>query len=75
MTLYRYARVSVREPEDESLDLQVERQVRDGCAMGNIGAEESRGTRSDRDGLLELPDLVVERDTPAVPTSTGSPED
>ena len=28
MTLYGYARVSVREPEDKNLDLQVERLVR-----------------------------------------------
>ena len=39
MTLYGYARVSVREPEDKNLDLQVERLVRAGCAMGNIRAE------------------------------------
>ena len=36
MTLYGYARVSVREPEDKNLDLQVERLVLAGCAMGNI---------------------------------------
>ena len=40
MTLYGYARVSVREPEDKNLDLQVERLVRAGCAMGNIRARE-----------------------------------
>ena len=34
MTLYGYARVSVREPEDKNLDLQVERLVHAGCAMG-----------------------------------------
>ncbi len=39
MTLYGYARVSVREPEDKNLDLQVERLVRAGCAMGNIRAD------------------------------------
>ena len=33
MTLYSYARVSVREPEDKNLDLQVERLVRAGCAI------------------------------------------
>ena len=32
MTLYGYARVSVREPEDKNLDLQVERLVRAGCS-------------------------------------------
>ena len=75
MTLYRYARVSARELEDKSLDLQAERLVRDGCAMGNIRAQEASGTRNGRDGLLELLDLVVEGDTSAVPTSTGSPGD
>ena len=63
MTLYGYARVSVREPEDKNLDLQVERLVRAGCAMGNIRAEEASGAKDDRGGLLELLDLVVERDT------------
>ena len=63
MTLYSYARVSVREPEDKNLDLQVERLVRSGCAMGNIRAEEASGARNDRGGLLELLDLVVEGDT------------
>ena len=63
MTLYGYARVSVREPEDKNLDLQVERLVRAGCSLGNIRAEEASGARNDRDGLLELLDLVVEGDT------------
>ena len=63
MTLYGYARVSVREPEDKNLGLQVERLVRAGCAMGNIRAEEASGARNDRGGLLELLDLVVEGDT------------
>ena len=63
MTLYGYARVSVREPEDKNLDLQVERLVRAGCAMGNIRAEEANGAKDDRGGLLELLDLVVEGDT------------
>ncbi len=63
MTLYGYARVSVREPEDKNLDLQVERLVRAGCAMGNIRAEEDSGAKNDRSGLLELLDLVVEGDT------------
>ena len=60
MTLYGYARVSVREPEDKNLDLQVERLVRAGCSLGNIRAEEASGARNDRGGLLEL---VVEGDT------------
>ena len=63
MTLYGYARVSVREPEDKNLDLQVERLVRAGCAMGKIRAEEASGAKDDRGGLLELLDLVVEGDT------------
>ena len=63
MTLYGYANVSVREPEDKNLDLQVERLVRAGCAMGNIRAEEASEAKDDRGGLLELPDLVVEGDT------------
>ena len=63
MTLYGYARVSVREPEDKNLDLQVERLVRAGCAMGNIRAEEASGAKDDRGGLLELLDLAVAGDT------------
>ena len=63
MTLYGYARVSVREPEDKNLNLQVERLVRAGCSMGNIRAEEASGAKDDRGGLLELLDLVVEGDT------------
>ena len=63
MTLYGYARVSVREPKDKNLDLQVERLVRAGCALGNIRAEEASGAKNDRRGLLELLDLVVEGHT------------
>ena len=63
MTVYGYARVSIREPEDKNLDLQVERLVRAGCSMGNIRAEEASGAKDDRGGLLELLDLVVEGDT------------
>ena len=63
MTLFGYARVSVREPEDKNLDLQVERLVRAGCALGNIRAEKASGAKNDRGGLLELLDLVVEGDT------------
>ena len=63
MTLYGYARVSVREPEDKNLDLQVERLVRAGCSMGNIRAEEASGAKDDRGGLLELLDQVVDGDT------------
>ena len=40
MTLYGYARVSVREPEDKNLDLQVERLVRAGCSLGNTEFQE-----------------------------------
>ena len=39
MALYGYARVSVREPEDKNLDLQVERLVYASCALGNVCAE------------------------------------
>ena len=63
MTIYSYARASVREPEDKNLDLQVERLVRTGCAMSNIRAEEASGAKDDRGGLLEMLDLVVEGDT------------
>ena len=54
MTLYGYARVSVREPDDKNLDLQVERLVRAGCALGNIRAEEASGAKNDRGGLLRV---------------------
>ena len=70
MTLYGYARVSVREPEDKNLDLQVERLVRAGCSLGNIRAEEASGARNDRGGLLELLDLVVAGDTLVVAGDT-----
>ena len=63
VTLYGCARVSVREPEDKNLDLQVERWVRVGCAMGNIRAAEASGAKDDRGGLLDLLDLVVKGDT------------
>ena len=63
MTLYGYTRVSVREPGDKNLDLQVERLVRAGCAMGNSRAEEASEAKDDRGGLLELLDLVVQGDT------------
>ena len=62
MTLYGYARVSVREPEDKNLDLQVERLVRASCAMGSIRAEEASRAKNDL-GLLELLDLVVAGDS------------
>ena len=71
MTLYGYARVSVREPEGKNLDLQVERLVRAGCSLGNIRAEEASGARNDRGGLLELLDLVLEGDTLAVVNEDG----
>ena len=53
MTLYGYARVSVREPEDKNLDLQVERLVRVGCPLGSVRAEEGSGAKNDRGGFLE----------------------
>ena len=58
-----YFRYSSRESEDKNLDLQVERLVHIGCAMGNIRAEEASGDKDDRGGLLELLDLVVAGDT------------
>ena len=63
MTLYGYARVSGRKPEDKNLDLRVERLVGAGCPLGNIRAEEARGAKNDRGGLVELLDPVVEGDT------------
>ena len=63
MTLYGYARVSVREPDDKNHDLRVERLLRAGCAMSNIRSEEANGAKNDRGGLLELLDLVVVGDT------------
>ena len=66
--------VSVREPEDKNLDLQVERLVRAGCSMGNIRAEEASGAKDDRGGLLETAGPGGRRGTPWwSPTSTGSP--
>ena len=59
ITLYGYARVSVREPEDKNLDLQVQSLVRAGCAMGNTRVEEASGAKDDRGGLLEMLDRVV----------------
>ena len=73
MTLYGYARVSVREPEDKNLDLQVERLVRAGCSLGNIRAEEASGARNDRDGFWNCWNWWS-RGTPWwSPTLTGSP--
>ena len=46
MRVYGYARVSVREPDNKNLDLQVERVVRAGCALGNIRAEDASGARN-----------------------------
>ena len=74
MTLYGYARVSVREPEDKNLDLQVERLVRAGCSMGNIRAEEASGAKNDRGGLLANCWTWWSKGIPWwSPTSTGSP--
>ena len=73
MTLYGYARVSVREPEDKNLDLQVERLVRAGCPMGNIRAEEASGAKNDRGGCWNCW-TWWSRETPWwSPTLTGSP--
>ena len=70
LTLYGYARVSVREPEDKNLDLQVERLVRAGCAMGNIRAEEASGAKNDRGGLLELLPILIWPSTRLAPVLT-----
>ena len=56
-------RAGGQESGPADLDLQVDRLVRAGCAMGNIRAEEASGAKNDRGGLLELLDLVVEGDT------------
>ena len=63
MTLYGYARVSVREPEDKNLDLQVERLVRAGCPWATFEPRRPAGPRTTAAGSLELLDLVVEGDT------------
>ena len=47
MMLHGYARVSVREPEDKNLDLQVERLVRAGCSLAEVGCA-FRGLDDDR---------------------------
>ena len=74
MTVYGYARVSVREPEDKNLDLQVERLVRAGCPMGNIRAEEASGAKDDRGAASWNCWTWWSRGTPWwSPTSTGSP--
>ena len=71
MTLYVYARVSVREPEDKNLDLRVEFLVRTGCAMGNIRAEEARGPRTTEADSWNCWTWWL-RGHPGGPTSTGS---
>ena len=48
MTLYGYARVSVRAPEDKNLDLQVERLVRTGRSLGNNRAAEASEAKDNR---------------------------
>ena len=55
MTVYGYARVSVREPEDKNLDLQVERLGRAGCSMGN---------KSDSRAWLSVSKTQETRNTP-----------
>ena len=64
MTLYGYARVSVREPEDKNLDLQVERLVRAGCALGNVRAEEGQRRQDVQVGqsvrmILTSPEMLL----------------
>ena len=50
LPIYGYARVSVREPEGENLDLQAEQLVRAGCTTVNRRAEEAKGAKNDRAG-------------------------
>ena len=73
MTLYGYARVSAREPEDKNPNLQLEWPVRAGCAIGNIRAEEASGAKDDRGGLWNCW-IWWSRGTPWwSPTSNSSP--
>ena len=60
MTLYGYARASVRDLQDKNLDLQVERLVRAGCALGKVIAEDASVVNNDRGELMQLLNLVVE---------------
>ena len=46
MTLYGYARVSVRELEDKNVDLQVERLVRAGCPWAMSEPRRPAGPRT-----------------------------
>ena len=73
MTLYGYARVSVREPGDKNLDLQAERLVRAGCAKGNIRAEEASGAKNDRGGLWNFWTWWSGETPWWLPTLTASP--
>ena len=53
LTLCGYALVSVREPEDKNLDLQLERLARASRPWGNIRAEEASSEKNDLAELLE----------------------
>ena len=54
MTVYGYARVSVKETDSRNLTLQVEQLVRAGVSLSHIHQEEASGARTDRAALLEL---------------------
>ena len=71
MTVYGYARVSVREPEDKNLDLQVERLVRAGCSMGNIRAEEASPANPDpaEISIHRRPGIVAAKSRESAPES------
>ena len=63
MTIYGYARVSVKETDSRNLTLQVEQLVRAGVSLSHIHQEEASGARTDRAALLELLGRLEEGDT------------
>ena len=63
MTMYGYARVSVKETDSRNLTLQVEQLVRSGVSLTHVHQEEASGARTDRAALLELLDRLEEGDT------------
>ena len=73
MTLYGYARVSVREPEDKNLDLQVERLVRASAPWSTFEPRRPVGPRTTAAGSWNCW-TWWSRETPWwSPISTGSP--
>ena len=63
MTEFGYARVSVREPENKNLDLQIELLIRAGVPLKNVYSEEGSGSKDDRAELLKVLELVKPGDT------------